>query len=136
MLKSLTVFAAIFAAMLAVTFIIQFATAAPAADAGTSQKVTGILIDNVCGAGMMKKDDPEAAATKHTRACAMKKSCEESGYAVISGKKLLKFDENGNKLAKNFLAKIDKENDLRVMVEGKVNGDEIAVTSLETAPNK
>lgn len=135
MLKLLSVFAA----MLAFTFVMQFTTAKAADDAddaGASQKVTGILIDNACGSKMMEKDDPEAAAVKHTRACAMKKSCEESGYAVISGKELLKLDDNGNRLAKDFLAKSEKEDDLRVTVEGTVDGDKIAVTSLEAAPDK
>jgi hypothetical protein len=132
MLKVLSVFAA----MLALAFVMQFTTARAADEGGTSQKVTGILIDNACGSGMVKKDDPEAAAAKHSRSCAMKKSCEKSGYAVISGKKLLKFDDNGNKLAKDFLANSDKDNDLRVTVEGTVDGNKIAVTSLKAAPDK
>jgi hypothetical protein len=124
----------VFAAMLAMTLVMQIATAEDAPDAGTSQRVTGILVDNACGAGMMKKDDPEAAAAKHTRACAMKEACEKSGYAVISGDKLLKLDDNGNKLAKDFLAQTELKKNLRVSVQGIVKGDEIAVSSLDAAP--
>jgi hypothetical protein len=123
----------VFAAMLAFTLVIQFAMAQDAKDAGASQTVTGVLIDQACGAGMMKKADPEAAAAEHPKSCATKDSCEKSGYAVISGKKMLKFDDNGNKLAKDFLAKTDKEKDLRVTVEGTETDGQIAVTSLKPA---
>lgn len=96
--------------------------------AGTS--VSGVLIDQACGAKMLKKDDPEKAAAGHPKSCATKEACEKSGYAVITGKKMLKFDANGDKLAKDFLAKTDKKDDLRVTVHGTEKGDEIEVTSI------
>jgi hypothetical protein len=98
--------------------------------------VTGVLIDQACGAKMMKKDNPEKAAAGHPKSCATKESCEKSGYAVISGKRMLKFDDSGNKLAKDFLAKTDKEKDLRVTVHGTESGDEIHVTSVTPAEEK
>jgi hypothetical protein len=101
---------------------------------GTAQQATtGILIDQACGAKMMAKDDPETAAAAHTKACATADACAASGYAVISGKEMLKFDDTGNQLAKDFLAKTDKTDDLRVTVQGTRNGDQIAVTSLTAA---
>ena len=67
---------------------------------------------------MMTKDDPEKAAADHPKSCELKDACEKSGYAVISGKEMIKFDDNGNKLAKDFLAKTTKEDNLRVKVTG------------------
>ena len=46
---------------------------------------------------------------------------------------MIKLDDNGNKLAKEFLQKTDKTNDLRVTVEGTRDGDKMAVTSLVAA---
>ena len=95
--------------------------------------ITGILIDQACGAKMMAQDDPQKAAASHTRACAMKDACAASGYAVISGKEMIKFDDTGNQLAKDFLQKTDKTDDLMVTVKGTRTGDMIAVTSITAA---
>ena len=95
--------------------------------------VTGILIDNACGATMMKDPNPEQAAAGHPRSCAMKPDCAASGYAVITGSDLIKFDDHGNDLAKDFLAKSDKTDNLKVTVVGDRQGDTIAVTSITDA---
>lgn len=98
--------------------------------AAADEGIKGVLIDNACGAGNLKKDDPEASAAKHPKACCLKEGCEKSGYCVISGKKGYKFDEAGNKLAKEFLEKDDTTT--HVVVEGKVNDDgTISVTAIK-----
>ena len=106
------------AAMSAVVFVGRFSMAA-------EESVTGVLIDQTCGAKQMSKDDPEKAASSHTKACATKDSCAESGYAVISGKKMWKFDEKGNKLAKDYFANHDHT---KVVVKGNERGDTLQVT--------
>jgi hypothetical protein len=95
--------------------------------------VTGILIDQACGSKMMAEADPEKAAADHPKSCATKADCAASGYSVISGKEMLKFDDNGNLLAKEYLQKTPKEDDLRVNVQGTREGDTIAVTSITAA---
>jgi hypothetical protein len=95
--------------------------------------VSGVLIDQSCGASMMKEANPEAAAAGHTKDCAMKPDCAASGYAVISGSQMLKFDDKGDQLAKDFLQKTTKMDNLRVNVQGYITGDSIAVTSLTPA---
>jgi hypothetical protein len=89
--------------------------------------MTGTLIDNMCGD---KKKDEEAAA-KHTAACAIK--CEDSGYQILIGDKRYKFDDKGNELAKAYLK---EHKDLKVVVEGKADGEKLAVTSLKAAEKK
>ncbi|MGD1275734.1 MAG: hypothetical protein ABR964_00750 [Tepidisphaeraceae bacterium] len=121
-------------AMLAVGLVAKFTVADEQKDAAAKQSITGILIDQHCGEMMMSKDDPEAAAADHPKSCCTAEACAASGYSVISGKQMLKFDDNGNKLAKDFLAKTDMEKNLRVTVEGTVTDDKIAVTSLTAAP--
>jgi hypothetical protein len=121
-------FTAVAAAVCALLLTITFTMAANKAEPVTS--TSGILIDQACGAKMMDKDDPEKAAAGHTKECATKESCEKSGYAVISGKHMYKFNEKGNVLAKEFLKKTDKESDLRVRVDGAIKGDEILVDGI------
>jgi hypothetical protein len=123
---------------LAATCVMGFlATRATRADDNSKQTtITGILIDQACGAKMMNEDDPEKAAAAHPKSCATKDACAASGYAVISGKQMIKFDDNGNSLAKDWLAKTDKTDDLRVTVQGAQTGDTIAVTSLTAAPDE
>jgi hypothetical protein len=88
------------------------------------EAVSGVLIDSKCGDGKT-----EEQAAKHPKACTIK--CEKSGYVVVSGKKSLKFDDKGNKLAKEYLAKED--NGTKVVIKGEVKGDEIAVESIEAS---
>jgi len=115
------------------TFAFSNARGADADDKGKS--VSGVLIDQMCGEKQMSKDDPQAAAAKHPKACAMKESCAESGYAVISGKKMYKFDDKGNQLAKDYLAKSDSNTQVTVMGDVKDDGT-IAVTDIQAAPAK
>ena len=103
------------------------------AEVGKTTTINGVLIDNMCGGRMMTKDDPQAAAAEHPKSCAVKEACAASGYAVISGKRLLRFDYNGNKLAKEYLAKA--ETTTVVAVEGTEQADGgLAVTAINAAP--
>ena len=123
------------AGLVAAGFLLIGSARAEDADKGKTQTISGVLIDNACGGKQMSKDDPEAAAAKHPKSCAKKDACAESGYAVISGKKLYKFDDKGNQLAKDYLAKDD--NKTKVSVEGEVKDDgSIAVTAINPAPAK
>jgi hypothetical protein len=91
--------------------------------------MTGTLIDNMCGD--KKKDEADAA--KHTAACAKKEGCAKSGYQLLVGDKHYKFDDKGNELAKAYLA--DNEG-MKVVVEGKADGEKIEVTSIKSAEKK
>jgi hypothetical protein len=104
-----------------------------AADDAKTEKVTGVLIDQQCGKGQLNKEDPEAAAAKHPKACAMKEACAKSGYMVITGKKSLKLDDEGAKKAKEYLAKEDSKT--KVVIEGVKDGDTLKVTSIMAAPD-
>jgi len=128
-LLSLSVF------VFAIALVVHFApTAARAADdSGKTTTISGVLIDQACAGKMMEKDDPEKAAADHPRSCAMKDACAKSGYGVVTGKKLVKFDENGNKLAKEYLEKSKADKDLKVKVEGTQHGEQMDVTSIKDA---
>src|SRR5690349_9293702 len=79
--------------------------------------IHGVLIDNMCGQKQMDKDPDKAehAAAKMGKDCASKESCAASGYAVISGKKMMKLDDKGNEMAKKYIANEDNKS-MRVVV--------------------
>lgn len=98
-----------------------------AADSATT---TGVLIDNKC-AGTKN----EEAAAKHPKACALK--CINGGEAavVVVGDKKFKLDENGTKLAKEYLAK-EENKSTKVKITGEVKGDTINATAITAAEEK
>jgi len=91
-----------------------------------SVKVTGYVIDNMC-AGM---HGSEEEAQKHPNACALMEACEKSGFAVVSGDKTYKLDEQGNKLAAEALKAAKTKKGLKVEVEGTLEGDTLHAATL------
>jgi len=89
--------------------------------ADKDKEIHGVLIDNMCGAKQLDKSNPEEAAKGHPKSCAMKESCSSSGFGVVSGKKLIKFDDAGNAKAKEYLGV--KENATKVVVVGTMSDD-------------
>jgi hypothetical protein len=99
--------------------------------AADAEKITGVLIDQKCGAKFVGKDDGEAGAAKHPASCAAKEACAKSGYFLISGKQGLKLDEAGVTKAKEYLAKDGAST--KVTIEGTKDGDMLKVSSIEAA---
>jgi hypothetical protein len=105
------------------------AMAVRAADeAAEAKEIKGVLIDNNCGS----KQASEEAAANHPKACALKEGCAKSGFAVMSGKKLIKFDEKGNTKAKEYLGVA--ENATKVIVVGTLSEDGKTITVKEIKP--
>ena len=92
-------------------------------------KVTGYVVDNMCA----EMHGSEAEAKNHPNACALMPSCEKSGFAVVSGDKTYKLDEQGNKLAAEALKGAKTQKGLKVNVEGTLEGDTIHTAKLEVA---
>ena len=101
--------------------------------ADSSKQVKGILIDTKCAAGQMSKDSPEEAAAGHKAACALKCGAD-GGYAVISGKKLIKLDTKGNEQATAYLKKDNA--DTKVVVMGTLSDDGQSIKVSEIKPAK
>jgi hypothetical protein len=97
-----------------------------AQDEKKSVKVTGYVVDNMC-AGMHGTEDE---AKNHPNACALMPKCEKSGYAVVSGDKSYKLDDNGNKLAAEALKSARTKRGLKVEVEGTLEGDTLHADTL------
>jgi len=61
--------------------LVAGASVAFAEDKDAKEKtITGVVIDNACSKKPMKAEDPEAAAAKHPKSCALKEACAKSGY--------------------------------------------------------
>ena len=99
--------------------------------AADAEKITGVLIDQKCGAKFVGKDDGETGAAKHPASCAAKDACAKSGYFLITGKQGLKLDDAGAAKAKEYLAK--KDASTKVTIEGTKDGDMLKVSSIEAA---
>ena len=97
-----------------------------AQDEKKTVKVTGYVVDNMC-AGMHGTEDE---AKNHPNACALMPNCEKSGYAVVSGDKTYKLDDNGNKLAAEALKGARTKRGLKVEVEGTLEGDTLHADKL------
>ena len=102
--------------------------------ADKEKEVKGVLIDNNCAARQLSKANPEEAAEGHPKSCALKEGCAASGFAVISGKKVIKLDEAGNEKAKDYL-KVDT-NATRVVVMGTLSDDGKSIKVTDIKPDK
>jgi len=95
-----------------------------------AETINGILLDNRCSAGIVKKGYD--AAKMHTKQCALMDQCKASGYGVVEADgRFLKLDAKGNKQAVKALEGTSKKSDITVTVDGTVKGDTIQVSSLK-----
>ncbi|HEX8561161.1 MAG TPA: hypothetical protein VF668_23915 [Pyrinomonadaceae bacterium] len=92
-------------------------------------KLTGYVIDIMCA----EMHGSEEEAQKHPNACALMPSCEKSGFAVVSGGKTYRLDEQGNKLAADALKAAKGRRGLKVEVEGALEGETLHASRLEEA---
>ena len=100
---------------------------------GSATTMKGYIVDEMCGKDMAGKSDAMTKASKHPASCALKSSCSESGYGLVSDGKWYKFDDNGNTEAKALLEKSKNKKGGTKMVEvtGTRDGDNLAVTSIK-----
>ena len=92
-------------------------------------KVQGYLVDIACA----DEDGQKAGfGAKHTKECLLMPECVKSGYGLLTDdKKVFKFDKAGNEKAKQFIAGLKKDKDIKVDVTGTINGENITVTKID-----
>lgn len=98
----------------------------------------GYLVDKSCATKMEKLSMKKAMmkAKNHTKDCALQDGCKASGYGLMSHGKFIKFDENGDKLASEYLDKTKKEKDIWVEVRGSMDGGMMKVESIHDVKAK
>ena len=98
--------------------------------AGKKTTVHGYLVDIACVTD--RASEGGDLGPSHTKKCLQMPACERSGYAVMDAKNnVYKFDARGNELAKTLIAATDKEKDWKIVVSGKLLGDQLAVGKLQ-----
>ncbi|MCI0660244.1 MAG: hypothetical protein L0220_04150 [Acidobacteria bacterium] len=113
----------------ALLFALSMIVVALAQGGGTS--LSGPIVDQMCAGGMVKKGSHSGAAGHSGKAgCALKEACAKSGFGVFADGKFYKFDTKGNELAKAALEKSSKDTGVNFKVTGKVDGENIAVSSI------
>jgi hypothetical protein len=98
----------------------------------TGKKVTvhGYLVDIACV--LERMSESEHLGQIHTKKCLQMPACERSGYAVMdSQNNVYKFDASGNEIAKKLISATDKDKDWRIVVSGKLLGDQLTVAKLQ-----
>ena len=124
-----------FAAVLIGLVVTSLSLAQEKTDApkATSDVVTlkGYVVDQMCAKGMAKKGNPMMKAMGHTKECALEDACAASGFGIFSDGKWVKFDADGDKLAKASIEKSKREKGLYFEVSGKMDGEKLAVSSLK-----
>ena len=94
----------------------------------TAEKVEGYLVDEMCSAKVVKEGVDAAKA--HTKGCAM--GCKDSGFGVVTADgKFVKFDDDGDRMALKMLNLTDDEDNIKVVVNGKVEGDTMSVVAIQ-----
>ncbi len=102
---------------------------------GLAQKTAtweGYLADKMCGSKMTGEKGAEKA-TKHTKDCALEDGCKASGYGLVTGGKYVKFTDASDAKAIEYLETKAPESNIYVKVSGTMDGEKIAVTSIEKA---
>ena len=122
------------ASAIAVAILALIPAALARAHSGSAQAstFTGILQDKACSNKALRDNDPYAAASKHTKTCALMPPCAGSGYGVVTKEgKFLKFDAKGDEQAKALLEKSEKKDNMAVTVEGAMKGDVLEVKTIK-----
>ena len=95
-----------------------------------AETVEGYLIDKMCSAKVA--EEGVGAAKTHTKECALMPKCKASGYGVITADgKFLKFDQDGDRMAAKVLGFTSRKDNIKVTVDGEVNGNSITVKSVQ-----
>ena len=87
----------------------------------------GDVIDNMCAGA--NKDNLTKFVKTHTKECALKSGCIDSGYSIFANGKLYAFDKDSNAKVAEFLKKADSK--LQVTITAKQVGDELSLVSIE-----
>lgn len=112
-----------------VSSLLILASASVAATSGKKVKLKGHLVDVACS--QEQKDDLDYMRKEHSKSCFQMPACVKSGYAILTADdKVIRFDPAGNALAMSLIERTNKDKDWRIAVQGRQDGDTIAVSKL------
>jgi hypothetical protein len=105
---------------------------------GNSCSLVGYLVDRNCAKGMVMDDviKSDAKAAKHTKDCCLDDACKVNGFGIMTGGKFFKFDDAGDKKAVDYLNATKKEDNIKVEVVGRLDGNTLKVKSMKDFKSK
>ena len=96
----------------------------------SGETVQGVLMDKACSAKAVSGG--QQVAKDHTTECALLPDCQKSGYGVFTTDgKFLSFDVKGNGRATQLVKTTKKKDNLRITVDGTIQGDKITVSRIK-----
>ena len=94
------------------------------------QTFSGTLVDITCATD--PKRNFGKLRSEHSRKCLLMPVCAESGYALLTDQnEVFRFDTNGNALAQSLIQKNSANQNWRVSVEGRTEGDKLKVQRIK-----
>jgi hypothetical protein len=110
----------------------QLAIVSPSASGSDRpvQALVGTLVDVTCATD--PKRDLNKLRSEHTRKCLLMPVCSESGYALLTDDdRVLKFDTEGNNLARKLILNHAQNQNWRISVAGAPDGDHFKVARIK-----
>ena len=92
-------------------------------------KVQGHLVDMACSS---EEGQKTGFGAKHSKIACRCQNAQKSGYGVLTDdKKVIEFDAASNAKAKQFIADLKKEKDIKVTVTGTDQRRALSVSKIE-----
>jgi hypothetical protein len=94
------------------------------------QSWSGYLLDGECARA--RKATETDLGPKHTTKCLKMPACDHSGYGLLTdNNEYLRFDEDGNRQARELVAKARIQANWRIVVQGRRSGDVLQVRRIK-----
>jgi hypothetical protein len=123
--------AAMFFAVTALAQDAKMEKKAPPKAEAKAMTLKGYVVDAMCAKGMAGKDNTMEKAAKHTKNCALEEECAASGFGIFSDGKWYKFDDAGDKQAKEMIEKSSRTKGLMFEVSGQMKDQNFALASMK-----
>ncbi len=109
--------------------LLLLALVAGTAFAAKAAEVQGVIADWNCTERMVR--DGREKVLRQDRSCSLEKNANRGAYGLITDeKKFYKFDEEGNRQARELLNNSHDKNNLRVLARGELEGNTIKVATM------
>ncbi len=106
---------------------VSFSQTKKAKKAASTTSWTGYVVDKMC-----KSDIPYTKGKGHTKECLLAEDCISTGFGLATADgKWIAFDKKGSDMAGNYIKASKKSKDFLVVVNGKMKGSTIEVSSIK-----
>ncbi len=94
-----------------------------------ADEIQGVVVDWNCAKPMVK--DGREATLRNNHNCSLMKKYDRGAYGLITNdKKYFRLDDSGNAKIKQLLKDTPDKDDLKVVVDGEIQGDTLKVVTI------